>query len=232
MTRKNPASVAVRLRVSVRPGNVQADPQVTHFFVDQPLPMPDRPSFQQCVLASGLLTQGADRRGLGGPALGGGRHRNGKAPAQRSGTCRPAGRSGLLNAWQAQQLLEGRTSSPSGRTGSSIRSARGHGPGLQGGSRGWAAPWPSKCCRATNPPPRPSPISHAKSSRWPSWIIANLVRALDAGHEGNVYYLVTEYVPGADFRKLVRAAVRWAWRPPPASFRKWLRGCNTPTTKG
>lgn len=33
----------------------------------------------------------------------------------------------------------------------------------------------------------------------------NLVRALDAGYDGNVYYLVTEYVPGIDLRKLVRA---------------------------
>ena len=31
-----------------------------------------------------------------------------------------------------------------------------------------------------------------------------LVRALDAGHDGNVYYLVTEYIPGGDLRKLVR----------------------------
>lgn len=33
----------------------------------------------------------------------------------------------------------------------------------------------------------------------------NLVRAYDAGHDGNVYFLVTEFVPGADLRKLVRA---------------------------
>lgn len=32
----------------------------------------------------------------------------------------------------------------------------------------------------------------------------NLVRALDAGHDGNVHYLVTEYVPGVDLRRLVR----------------------------
>ena len=32
----------------------------------------------------------------------------------------------------------------------------------------------------------------------------HLVRALDAGQDGNVYYLVTEYVPGTDLRKLVR----------------------------
>jgi serine/threonine protein kinase len=33
----------------------------------------------------------------------------------------------------------------------------------------------------------------------------NLVRAFDAGHDGNVYFLVTEFVPGTDLRKLVRA---------------------------
>jgi serine/threonine protein kinase len=32
----------------------------------------------------------------------------------------------------------------------------------------------------------------------------SLVRAFDAGHDGNVYFLVTEYVPGTDLRKLVR----------------------------
>jgi serine/threonine protein kinase len=31
------------------------------------------------------------------------------------------------------------------------------------------------------------------------------VRAYDAGHDGNVYYLVTEYIPGTDLRRLVRA---------------------------
>jgi serine/threonine protein kinase len=32
----------------------------------------------------------------------------------------------------------------------------------------------------------------------------NLVRALDAGHDGNVYFLVCEYVPGADLRRYLR----------------------------
>ena len=32
----------------------------------------------------------------------------------------------------------------------------------------------------------------------------NLVRAFDAGHDGNVYFLVTECVPGTDLRKYVR----------------------------
>jgi len=33
----------------------------------------------------------------------------------------------------------------------------------------------------------------------------NLVRAHDAGRDGNVYYLVTEYVPGSDLRRLIRS---------------------------
>ena len=33
----------------------------------------------------------------------------------------------------------------------------------------------------------------------------NLVRAFDAGHDGNVYFLVTEYVAGADLRRLLRS---------------------------
>jgi serine/threonine protein kinase len=36
----------------------------------------------------------------------------------------------------------------------------------------------------------------------------NLVRAFDAGNDGNVHYLVTEYVPGSDLRKLVRKSLR------------------------
>ena len=36
----------------------------------------------------------------------------------------------------------------------------------------------------------------------------NLVRAFDAGHDGNVYYLVTEYVPGTDLRRLIRSQGR------------------------
>ncbi|MCA9187425.1 MAG: serine/threonine protein kinase, partial [Planctomycetales bacterium] len=32
----------------------------------------------------------------------------------------------------------------------------------------------------------------------------NLVRAYDAGHDGKVYFLVTEFVPGTDLRRLLR----------------------------
>ncbi len=35
-----------------------------------------------------------------------------------------------------------------------------------------------------------------------------LVRAYDAGQDGNVHYLVTEFVPGSDLRKLVKSRGR------------------------
>ena len=59
-----------------------------------------------------------------------------------------------------------------------------------------------------------------------------LVGALDAGEDGNVHYLVTEYVPGIDLRKLVRRDGPLAWRPPRRSSPRWPRGCNTPTRRG
>ena len=39
-----------------------------------------------------------------------------------------------------------------------------------------------------------------------------LVRAYDAGFDGNVYYLVTEFVPGYDLRKLVRKRIKLGMR--------------------
>ncbi len=53
----------------------------------------------------------------------------------------------------------------------------------------------ARCDRQLHPGnPRPARLDHE-----------NLVRAYDAGEDGNVYYLVTEYVPGSDLRKLVRS---------------------------
>ena len=40
----------------------------------------------------------------------------------------------------------------------------------------------------------------------------NLVRAYDAGQDGNVHFLVTEYVSGMDLRKMVRAQGRLVGR--------------------
>ena len=130
-----------------------------------------RSSFEKCALASGLLTRRAARRGPGracaatadSPPV---RH---QPPTDQQLADRLV-EMGLLNAWQAKQLLDGRTKFTLGpyRIVDSHRPGR-HGPGLQGRStRCWAARWPSRSCPATSPRPRPSPISPAKSRPWPS----------------------------------------------------------------
>ena len=60
-----------------------------------------------------------------------------------------------------------------------------------------------------------------------------LVAALDAGQDGNVYYLVTEYVPGMDLRKLVRER-RAAGACPPRrrSSRRWPKGLEYAHAQG
>ena len=55
---------------------------------------------------------------------------------------------------------------------------------------------------------RRSPTSSARFGRRRSSIIPNLVRAYDAGRDGNTHYLVVEYVPGVDLRRLVRTQGR------------------------
>ena len=59
-----------------------------------------------------------------------------------------------------------------------------------------------------------------------------LVRAVDAGNDGNVNYLVTEYVPGSDLRKLVRRSGPLSMEAAATSFRRWPKGSSMPTRKG
>ncbi|MCA9212053.1 MAG: serine/threonine protein kinase [Planctomycetales bacterium] len=52
----------------------------------------------------------------------------------------------------------------------------------------------------------------------------NLVRAYDAGHDGNVYFLVTEYVPGMDLRRLIRGQGRLGIRQAASVIRQAAMG--------
>ncbi|REJ64971.1 MAG: serine/threonine protein kinase [Planctomycetota bacterium] len=60
----------------------------------------------------------------------------------------------------------------------------------------------------------------------------NLVRAYDAGHDGNVYYLVTEYVPGSDLRTLVRRMGRLSQRDAATIVSQVARGLHYIHTMG
>ena len=103
---------------------------------------------------------------------------------------------GLLNAWQAKQLLDGRTKFTLGPYWiiDSIGQG-GMGQVFKAEHALMGRTVAVRSCPATSPRPRPSPISPAKSAL-AKLDHPKLVRALDAGQEGNVYYLVTEYVPG------------------------------------
>ncbi len=61
----------------------------------------------------------------------------------------------------------------------------------------------------------------------------NLVQAFDAGKDGGVYFLVTEYVPGNDLRKYVQIAraAQLCERPRQSSL-KLPKDWGTPTSKG
>ena len=112
---------------------------------------------------------------------------------------------GLLNSWQAQQLLAGRTkfnlgpyciidSIGSGGMGQVFKAVH----GVMGRIVAVKVLPRNKCT--------PEAIANfVRESRAQAKLDhPNLVRALDAGQDGNVYYLVTEYVAGPDLRKLVR----------------------------
>ena len=112
---------------------------------------------------------------------------------------------GLLNAWQAKQLLDGRTKFTLGpyRIIDSLgQGGMGHvfkaeDPILKRVVAIKVLPrdklTPEAIANFTREIQALSSLNHPK-----------LVRAVDAGNDGNVNFLVTEYVPGSDLRKLVR----------------------------
>ena len=60
----------------------------------------------------------------------------------------------------------------------------------------------------------------------------NLVRAFDAGRDGNVYYLVTEFVPGTDLRRLVRRRGRLSMPEAASIIAQAARGLQFAHDKG
>ena len=112
---------------------------------------------------------------------------------------------GLLNAWQAKQLLDGRTKFNLGPY--LIVDSIG-----QGGMGQVFKARHEKIERIVAvkvlPRDKSTPEAIASFTREIRALASldhpKLVGALDAGEDGNVHYLVTEYVPGTDLRKLVR----------------------------
>jgi len=114
---------------------------------------------------------------------------------------------GWLNVWQAKQLLEGRTKFNLGPYWIVDYIGRG---GMGQVFKAEHAMLGRTVAVKVLPRNRCTPEAIANFTRevraQARLDHKNLVRAYDAGEDGNVYYLVTEYVPGNDLRKLVRTS--------------------------
>ncbi len=167
---------------------------------------PRRSAFERCALLSGLLTH--EKLAMARSALARS-ERDLPSPPTEPRDQRIADKlveMGLLNVWQAKQLLEGRTKfnlGPYWIVDSLGRGGMGQVFKAEHGVLGRVV------AIKVLPRSRSTPEAIANFTReiraQARLDHANLVRAYDAGEDGNVYYLVTEYVPGSDLRKLVRA---------------------------
>jgi serine/threonine protein kinase len=161
-------------------------------------------TFEACALQSGLLTQDdldEARRSV--------RWSNGEGPDDRPPTDEQLAdrlvEMGRLNPWQAKHLLDGQTKFTLG-TYRIVDSLGQGGMGqvfkAQHGILG------REVAIKVLPRDKSTPKAIESFTREIQALArldhARLVGALDAGHDGNVYYLVTEYVPGTDLYKLVR----------------------------
>jgi serine/threonine protein kinase len=162
-------------------------------------------NFEKCALASGLLT--AQQLDEARAAVRTGKIASGSPAATELSDKEFSDKIvelGYLNAWQAKQLLDGRTKFTLGK----YRIVDSLGQGGMGHVFKAEDQMRRMVAIKVLPRDRTTPEAIANFTRE---IVAlsslnhpKLVRALDADKDGNVNYLVTEYVPGADLRKLVR----------------------------
>ena len=160
-------------------------------------------AFERCALASGLLTPAQLELALA--ALGwADKTPNGPRPDGRELADKLV-ESGRLNPWQAQQLLDGRTRFTLGpyRIVDSIGQG-GMGQVFKGVHTGTGQVGAIKILPRAKTTPQSINYFNREIDAHSKLDHPNLVRKLDSGHDGNVYYLVTEYVPGLDLRKFVR----------------------------
>lgn len=116
---------------------------------------------------------------------------------------------GAINAWQAEQLRSGRTKFQLGPY--RIIDSIGQG-GMGQVFKAEHVMMGREVAVKVLPKSRTTPLaveSFTREIRAQAQLDhPHLVRAFDAGHDGNVYYLVTEYVAGGDLRRLVKRRQR------------------------
>ena len=166
----------------------------------------DHSTFEPCALASGLLTKQQLDEARAGVRWSEGDEPDPNAPPSDKQLADRLVETGLLNMWQAKQLLDGRTkfdlgpysivdSIGQGGMGQVFKARRGKdGPIVAVKVLPRDKSTPEAIANFTREIKDLASLNHPK-----------LVAALDNGQDGNVHYLVTEYVPGMDLRKLVRS---------------------------
>ena len=162
-------------------------------------------TFERCALASGLLTQDQLDEALVALRAAGSDSVSAEALPRDEQLARMLVETGRLNLWQSKQLLEGRTKFNLGPYWMVDSIGRG---GMGQVFKAQHEVLRRVVAVKVLPRSKSTPASVANFMQEIRALARldhpNLVRALDAGEDGNVYYLVTEYVPGTDLRKLVR----------------------------
>ena len=165
----------------------------------------DQSTFEHCALASGLLTAAQlDEARASVRRLGAAESTPGAPPSDQQ-LADHLVEMGHLNAWQAKQLLEGRTKfnlGPylmidwlgKGGTGQVFKARD-----VKFGRIVAVKVLP----REKSTPEAIANFTH-EIRAMASLNHPRLVAALDAGQDGSIYYLVTEFVPGMNLRRLVR----------------------------
>jgi len=174
----------------------------------------ERSAFERRALVSGLLTEqqiDETRAGVGW-SNGDEPDTNARLPNPQLADQQLADRlveMGRLNPWQAKQLLRGRTKFTLGAY--KIVDSLGKG-GMGQVFKAEHGIIGREVAIKVLPLSKTTPDAVANFTHEIRALASldhrRLVRALDAGKDGNVYYLVTEYISGGDLRKLVRLAGR------------------------
>ncbi|OHB66746.1 MAG: hypothetical protein A2V70_09970 [Planctomycetes bacterium RBG_13_63_9] len=169
----------------------------------------NRSTFERCALTSGLLTQEQIDEARTAVGWSEGDEPDADAPPTDQQLADRLVETGRLNAWQAKQLLEERTKFNLGPY--LIIDSIGQG-GMGQVFKAEHSVMGRIVAVKVLPLYKTTPDAVADFTHEIRALASldhrRLVRALDAGHDGNVYYLVTEFVPGGDLRKLVRAEGR------------------------
>ncbi|MCS7303792.1 MAG: protein kinase [Thermoguttaceae bacterium] len=161
--------------------------------------------FERCALASGLLTEADLEEARSAGRWAGPEGQASQSPRTAEELAERLIAMGRLNRWQAKQLLEGRTRFTLGpyRIVDYLGQG-GMGQVFKAEHTVLGRTVAIKVLPRSKSTPEAIANFHREIRAQAKMDHPNLVRAFDAGEDGNVHYLVVEYVPGRDLRRLVR----------------------------